>query len=93
MKTILPKRLLLCATALWAGSFAMSPAHAIGGAEPLTEILTAPGSAGLGIVSRIATSPYRGGGTRFDLLPLYLYEGERLFFACQSAGCEAAGQG
>ena len=41
--------------------------------EPLTDILDAPGSAWLGLVLQTAPSPYRDGGTRYDLLPLYLY--------------------
>ena len=93
MKTTLPNRSLLCTTLLWAGLFTMSPAHAVGGAEPLTEILTAPGSVGLGIAARIATSPYRGGGTRYDLLPLYLYEGERLFLHANRLGVKLLDKG
>jgi outer membrane protein len=47
--------------------------------EPFGDLLRTPGSAGLGTVVRAGKSPYLGGGTRYDLLPLYLYEGERLF--------------
>lgn len=62
----------------------MSPARAGGNTEPLTDILSAPGSAGLGLVTRIERSPYKDAGTRYDLMPLYLYEGERLF--CMPTG-------
>ncbi len=48
-------------------------------AEPFADILGTPGSAGLGAVVRAEKSPYLDGGTRYDLLPLYLYEGERVF--------------
>ena len=47
--------------------------------EPFGDLLRTPGSAGLGAVVRAEKSPYIDGGTRYDLLPLYLYEGERLF--------------
>ena len=54
--------------------------------DPLSDLLTTPGSAGLGAVTRIERSPYLGGGTRYDLLPLYLYEGERLFLHASRGG-------
>lgn len=41
----------------------MPAAHAIGGAEPLVDILDAPDSAVLGFVTRIEKSQYVGGGT------------------------------
>lgn len=74
-------------TALLAcGLAAALPSHAAGNTEPLTDILSTPGSAGLGFVTRIERSPYLGGGTRFDLLPLYLYEGDRLFLHANRGG-------
>ena len=48
-------------------------------AEPFADLLEIPGSAGLGAVVRAEKSPYIDGGMRYDLLPLYLYEGDRLF--------------
>ena len=84
-KNLLP-RLLLSAAALLGMSFVLPAAHAVGGTEPLTDILDVPGSAGLGAATRIETSPYQGGGTRYDLLPLYLYEGERFFLHANRAG-------
>jgi outer membrane protein len=42
---------------------AMSPALAGGNTEPLTDILSSPGSAGLGLVTRIERSPYKDAGT------------------------------
>jgi outer membrane protein len=50
-------------------------------AEPvgLSGIVAPPGGAGLGMALRTQRSPYEGAGTRVDLLPLYLYEGEHLF--------------
>ena len=63
------------------------------GLEPLTDILNTPGSAGLGVDIRAATSPYSGGGTRYDLVPLYLYEGDRLFLHANWAGVKLFNDG
>ena len=63
------------------------------GLEPLTDILNTPGSAGLGLATRAATSPYLGGGTRYDLVPLYLYEGDRLFLHANRAGVKLFNDG
>ncbi|WP_341909513.1 MipA/OmpV family protein [Polaromonas sp. YR568] len=68
------------------GLLAGAGAQAAGNTEPLTDILSTPGSAGLGLVTRIEASPYRDAGTRYDLLPLYLYEGERLFLHANRGG-------
>lgn len=64
----------------------MTPASANGNIEPLTDILPEPSSAGLGLVAGIERSPYRDAGTRYDLLPLYLYEGQRLFLHANRVG-------
>jgi MipA family protein len=48
------------------------------GNDALGDLLEAPGSAALGGVLISGRSPYVDAGTRRDLLPLYLYEGERL---------------
>lgn len=93
MKLPYPPNFHLTAAALMACAFATAPAHAVGGTEPLTDILNAPGSAGLGFVTRIETSPYKGGGTRYDLLPLNLYEGERLFLHANRLGIKLINQG
>ena len=63
------------------------------GIEPLTAILNTPGSAGLGLAVRATASPYLGGGTRYDLVPLYLYEGERLFLHANRAGIKLFNEG
>lgn len=70
--------LLLCLTA--------AAAQAQPGNDHLVDLLQEPGSAGLGFISRMEQSPYEGGGTRTDLLPLYLYEGERFFLSADRAG-------
>ena len=56
------------------------------GIYALNHSTSAPGSAGGGAALRLSASPYVGGGTRFDLMPLYLYEGERLFLQANRAG-------
>jgi outer membrane protein len=91
MKSFLPTRplvsRLLAGVALAAaGLSAMTPATANGNLEPLTDILSESGSAGLGVVTRIETSPYLEGGNRYDVLPLYLYEGERFFLHANRGG-------
>ena len=79
-------RLLAGAALAAAGLSVMTPARADANLEPLTNILSAPGSAGLGFVTRVETSPYREGGNRYDVLPLYLYEGERFFLHANRGG-------
>jgi outer membrane protein len=46
----------------------------------------ATGGAGLGLALRAENSPYRGGGTRNDLVPIYVYEGKRFFLEAYRAG-------
>jgi outer membrane protein len=48
--------------------------------------LSAPGGVAIGIMPRFEHSPYRGGGTRHDFVPLYLYEGERAYLHSHSVG-------
>jgi MipA family protein len=48
--------------------------------------LAAPGGVAIGAMSRIERSPYRGAGMRHDFVPLYLYEGERLYLHSHSLG-------
>ncbi|TAK85139.1 MAG: MipA/OmpV family protein [Betaproteobacteria bacterium] len=40
----------------------------------------------IGVLPRIERSAYRGGGARYDFLPLYLYEGERVYLHTYSVG-------
>lgn len=73
--------LCLCVTLL-----AASAARAQLGSDPLSDLISEPSSAALGFVTRVERSPYVGGGTRTDLLPLYLYEGERFFLRANRLG-------
>ena len=54
--------------------------------DPLTGILSVPGGAGLGFATRMERSPYRDGGTRNDLVPLYLYEGKYAYLHAYRVG-------
>src|SRR4051812_49375334 len=54
--------------------------------DALAGWLTAEGGAGLGLAARAESSPYRDGGVRNDLLPLYLYEGKYLYLHAYRAG-------
>ncbi len=78
-------RSLACVVLLGAALSAALPARASGDVEPLG-LLSAPGSVGFGAIVRSDPSPYVGGSTRADILPLYLYEGERIFLDANRAG-------
>ncbi|HUW26244.1 MAG TPA: MipA/OmpV family protein [Gallionella sp.] len=54
--------------------------------DPLSGLLSEPGSAGLGAVVRSSQSPYIGSRQRNDLIPLYIYEGERFFLHASRGG-------
>ena len=60
--------------------------HASGNSDPLTGVLPAYGDAGLGVALRFERSPYSGGGTRNDLVPLYLYEGKHVYLHAYRIG-------
>ena len=62
------------------------PAMAQLDTDAIADLLTRPGSAGLGFLYRVEQSPYLDAGRRSDLLPLYLYEGERFFLNADRAG-------
>ena len=84
---------LLFNSCLLACAAALCTPVAADGIEPLTNILNTPGSAGLGVAVRASTSPYLGGGTRYDLVPLNLYEGERLFLHANRVGVKLFSDG
>jgi len=80
-------RALSGALAFALGAAAAPPAAAT--SDFLADVLTERGSSGTGMVSRFEQSPYRGGGARIDLLPLYLYEGEHLYLHSYRAGLKS----
>lgn len=59
-------------------------AHAT--SDPFSSIISTPGGAGMGLGFRVENSPYRGGGTRNDFVPLYLYEGQYVYLHAYRAG-------
>jgi outer membrane protein len=62
------------------------PLQAGAQSDPLIGVLTGRGDPGLGIATHAEQSMYRGGGTRFDLVPLYLYEGKYVYLHSYRAG-------
>jgi outer membrane protein len=56
------------------------------GSDVLVDLLSIPGSAGLGAIQRRAYSPYRGAAASQDLVPLYMYEGKQVYLHATRAG-------
>lgn len=54
--------------------------------DPMFGGLVTEGGAGLGVAVRTERSPYRDVEARYDLLPLYLYEGEWFYLHSYRAG-------
>jgi len=59
---------------------------AIATSDFLAGALDGRGDSGTGMFARFEQSPYRGGGVRIDLMPLYLYEGEYVYLHSYRAG-------
>ena len=66
-------------------SLALAAPAAFANSDPLTGI-AATGGVAVGAVPRIERSAYRGAGMRHDLVPIYLYEGDRVYLHSQSLG-------
>ena len=64
----------------------LSPVWAQIDGAALSTNLSEVSSAGLGFAPRVERSPYRDDGLRFDLLPLYVYEGKHLFLNANRVG-------
>ena len=86
MKNALSCHILKFTALLTMGFLAIASAQASGINEPPTDVLPTPGSIALGATMQVESSPYKGAATRGDLLPLYLYEGERVFLHSGRAG-------
>ncbi len=54
--------------------------------DPMLGTVLTPGSAGLGVAVRTERSPYRDVNARYDVLPLYMYDGERIYLHSYRAG-------
>src|SRR5262245_46986300 len=59
---------------------------ALANSDPLSGLIASTGGAGLGLALRAENSLYRGGGTRNDLVPLYVYEGKYLYLHAYRVG-------
>ena len=82
-----------CAVLALASLLAL-PASADDSLEPLADLLQGQqGNAGLGLVTRMEPSPYRDAGSRGDIVPLYLYEGERFFLHANRGGLKLINSG
>jgi outer membrane protein len=81
-----PPYRLLCAAWLALGLAAVPAAQAQNHASGLAVDLPEPNSAALGFVPRLERSPYAGAGRRFDLMPLYIYNGNQLFLDVNRVG-------
>ena len=82
------------AVAWWLLLFAAAfPVAAVAYTDPLGDLLVVPGSAGLGAMIRSERSPYKGAGVSYDLMPLYLYEGERFFLHPTRGGLKLSDNG
>ncbi|MGZ3181309.1 MAG: MipA/OmpV family protein [Telluria sp.] len=55
------------------------PLAAAAGPETLIDFVALPNSAGLGAIQRVTYTPYIGASTGLDLIPLYMYEGPRVY--------------
>jgi outer membrane protein len=79
-------RSLTCATLLASGLVVVPSVQAQNYASGLTVELPESNSAGLGFAPRVERSPYAGAGSRFDLMPLYIYDGKQLFLDVNRVG-------
>jgi outer membrane protein len=54
--------------------------------DVLVDFLAIPGSAGLGAIQRLDRMPYKGASVTRDLVPLYMYEGKRVYLHASRVG-------
>jgi outer membrane protein len=64
----------------------LAPVPAWAGTETLIDLVATPGSAGLGALQRVTYTAYRGSAFGLDLVPLYIYEGERVYLHATRVG-------
>ena len=78
----------MCAAAL--SALPLACGAQIANSEALVDLVSKPGGAGFGALIISERSPYRGEGQRPDVLPVYLYEGERFFLRSDRLGLKFA---
>src|SRR5487761_2211050 len=83
----------ICAAIALASFIACGSQLAAANGDPLIGILSVPGGTGLGFATRMERSPYRDGGTRNDLVPLYLYEGKHVYLHAYRVGLKLHDRG
>lgn len=83
----------ICAAIALASIIFCGSRYAAATSDPLIGILSVPGGAGLGFAMRMEGSIYRDGGTRNDLVPLYLYEGKRVYLHAYRVGLKLYDRG
>ncbi len=75
---------------IWAAALALfmcfGSQFAAATSDPFTSIIDTQGGAGIGFATRMESSPYRGGGSRYDFIPVYLYEGKYAYLHGYRAG-------
>jgi outer membrane protein len=54
--------------------------------DVLVDFLAIPGSAGLGAIQRLDRTPYKDANVSEDFVPLYMYEGERVYVHATRVG-------
>jgi len=86
-------KLRICAAIALAAFISCGSRLAAANGDPLIGILSVPGGAGLGFATRMESSPYRDGGTRNDLVPLYLYEGKHVYLHAYRVGLKLYDRG
>jgi MipA family protein len=82
---MLPMRLHPVLSTLLMASLMLPPA-ARATSDVLVDLLAIPGSAGLGAIQRSAYTPYKGAHIGYDLVPVYMYEGKRVFLHATRVG-------
>ena len=79
-------KLRICAALALASFISCASQFAAATSDPFIGILSVPGGAGMGFAAQMERSPYLGGGTRYDVIPLYLYEGKYVYLHAYRAG-------
>ncbi|MES2296011.1 MAG: MipA/OmpV family protein [Pseudomonadota bacterium] len=60
--------------------------------DVLIDLLAIPGSAGLGAIQRSTYTPYKGAHVGYDLVPVYMYEGKRVFLHATRIGIKLSNE-
>jgi len=86
----LSRGIRVCSAAVALAALPLAASAQIASSEALVDLTAKPGGAGVGVLFSSERSPYHGAGQRSDVLPVYLYEGERFFLRSDRAGLKFA---